>query len=62
MVAWFGNFLILSSLIQTKLEIKSRAIDDEAAKLVISRVSGFVPVFHLVWLTLVIGAAYFAVS
>ena len=62
MVAWFGNFLILSSLIQTKLEIKSRAIEDEAAKLVISRVSGFVPVFHLVWLTLVIGAAYITVS
>ena len=62
MVAWFGNFLILSSLIQTKLEIKSRAIEDGSAKLVISRLSGFVPVFHLVWLTLVIGAAYITVS
>ena len=62
MVAWFGNLLILSSLIQTKLEIKSRSIEDEAAKIVVSRVSGFVPIFHLVWLTLVIGAAYISVS
>jgi len=62
MVAWFGNFLILSSLIQSKLASKSLTIEDESARLTIARVSGFVPIFHLVWLSLVIGAAYFAVS
>jgi uncharacterized membrane protein len=62
MVAWFGNFLILSSLIQSKLESKSLEIEDESARITIARVSGFVPIFHLVWLSLVIGAAYFAVS
>jgi len=62
MVAWFGNFLILSSLIQSKLESKSLEVEDESAKLVIARVSGFVPIFHILWLSLVIGAAYFAVS
>lgn len=62
MVAWFGNFLILSSLIQSKLASKSLTIEDESARITIARVSGFVPIFHLVWLSLVIGAAYFAVS
>ena len=62
MVAWFGNFLILSSLIQSKLASKFLTIEDESARITIARVSGFVPIFHLVWLSLVIGAAYFAVS
>ena len=62
MVAWFGNFLILSSLIQSKLAGKSLTIEDESARITIARVNGFVPIFHLVWLSLVIGAAYFAVS
>ncbi len=62
MVAWFGNFLILSSLIQSKLESKSLEVEEESARITIARVSGFVPIFHLVWLSLVIGAAYFAVS
>jgi uncharacterized membrane protein len=62
MVAWFGNFLILSSLIQSKLESKSLEVEDESARITIARVSSFVPIFHLVWLSLVIGAAYFAVS
>ena len=62
MVAWFGNFLILSSLIQSKLESKSLEVEVESARITIARVSGFVPIFHLVWLSLVIGAAYFAVS
>lgn len=62
MVAWFGNFLILSSLIQSKLESKSLEVEDESARITIARVSGFVPIFHLVWLSLVIGGAYFAVS
>ena len=62
MVAWFGNFLILSSLIQSKLESKSLEVEDESARITIARVSGFVPIFHLVWLSLVIGAAYIAVS
>jgi hypothetical protein len=62
MVAWFGNFLILSSLIQSKLASKSLTVEDESAKQVIARVSGFVPIFHILWLSLVIGAAYFAVS
>ena len=62
MVAWFGNFLILSSVIQENLRVKSLAIDDEEAKSAIEKISGFMPIFHLVWLGLVIGAAFVGVS
>lgn len=62
MIAWFGNFLILSSLIQEKVRIQSRSLEDESKVLAIARVNSFVPIFHIVWLSLVIGAAYFYVS
>lgn len=62
MIAWFGNFLILSSLIQEKVRIKSRSLEDESKVLAIARINSFVPIFHIVWLSLVIGAAYFYVS
>jgi len=62
MIAWFGNFLILSSLIQEKVRIQSRLLEDESKVLAIARVNSFVPIFHIVWLSLVIGAAYFYVS
>jgi len=62
MVAWFGNFLILSGVIQENLKIKSLSIDDHEAKSAIEKISGFMPIFHLVWLGLVIGAAFVGVS
>lgn len=62
MIAWFGNFLILSSLIQEKVRIQSRPLEDESKALAIARINSFVPIFHIVWLSLVIGAAYFYVS
>lgn len=62
MVAWFGNFLILSGVIQENLKIKSLSIDDDEAKSAIEKISGFMPIFHLVWLGLVIGAAFVGVS
>ncbi|MEY3009220.1 MAG: vitamin K epoxide reductase family protein [Candidatus Nanopelagicaceae bacterium] len=62
MVAWFGNFLILSGVIQENLKIKSLSTDDDEAKSAIEKISGFMPIFHLVWLGLVIGAAFVGVS
>ncbi len=62
MVAWFGNFLILSGVIQENLKIKSLSVDDDEAKSAIEKISGFMPIFHLVWLGLVIGAAFVGVS
>ena len=62
MIAWFGNFLILSSVIQENLKVKSLATDDQEAKSAIEKISGFMPIFHIVWLGLVIGAAFVGVS
>jgi len=62
MIAWFGNFLILSSLIQMKLQMRLKGGPEEEADPSIMRITSFVPIFHIVWLSLVIGAAYFYVS
>ena len=57
MVAWFGNFLILSSVIQENL--RKRA-DSEGIALL--KIIGFMPILHLVWLFMVVGFAYIGVS
>jgi len=62
MIAWFGNFLILSSLIQAKLQVRAINLQVEGEASIVQRINTFIPIFHIVWLSLVIGAAYFAVS
>ncbi|MFM8782753.1 MAG: vitamin K epoxide reductase family protein [Actinomycetota bacterium] len=62
MIAWFGNFLILSSVIQENLKIKYLATEDEEKRSALEKISGFMPIFHIVWLGLVIGAAFVGVS
>lgn len=62
MIAWFGNFLILSSLIQAKLQVRAIKLQVEGDASIVQRINTFIPIFHIVWLSLVIGAAYFAVS
>jgi uncharacterized membrane protein len=62
MIAWFGNFLILSSVIQENLKIKYLATEDKEKRSAIEKISGFMPIFHIVWLGLVIGAAFVGVS
>ena len=62
MIAWFGNFLILSSVIQENLKVKYLATEDEEKRIAIEKISGFMPIFHIVWLGLVIGAAFVGVS
>lgn len=57
MVAWFGNFLILASVIQELL--RKRADRDEVYT---AKIIGFMPVFHFVWLAMVIGFAFIGVS
>ncbi|MFM7624017.1 MAG: vitamin K epoxide reductase family protein [Actinomycetota bacterium] len=62
MVAWFGNFLILSSLIQAKHQARPTNLQVEGDTSIVQRINTFIPIFHIVWLSLVIGAAYFSVS
>ena len=62
MIAWFGNFLILSSVIQENLKIRFLATEDEEKRSAIEKISGFMPIFHILWLGLVIGAAFLGVG
>lgn len=62
MIAWFGNFLILSSVIQEVLRIRAGKASEDSERLAIEKITGFMPIFHLVWLGLVIGAAFVGVS
>lgn len=57
MIAWFGNFLILGSLIQELLRMRADAESPQIQKLI-----AFMPIFHMVWLTMVIGLAFVGVS
>ncbi len=57
MIAWFGNFLILSSVIQENLKIKYLASEDEARRSAIEKISGFMPIFHIL-LAGTFGAAF----
>ena len=59
MVAWVGNFMILSSVIQEVLRPKVEGPDGSSA---VERISMFMPLFHLLWVSLVIGSAFFAVN
>jgi hypothetical protein len=59
MVAWTGNFLILSSVIQEILRPKFEGPDGNAAT---ERIAMFMPIFHVVWLGMVIGSAFIAVN
>jgi len=62
MVAWFGTFLILSSVIQELLRLKSTNTEDFNQKASIEKITGFMPIFHVLWLGLVIGAAFAGVN
>lgn len=62
MVAWFGTFLILSSVIQELLRLKGANTEDLNQKSSVEKINGFMPVFHVVWLSLVIGAAFLGVN
>jgi uncharacterized membrane protein len=62
MVAWFGTFLILSSVLQELLRIKSANTEDFAQKASVEKINGFMPLFHILWLGLVIGAAFAGVN
>jgi uncharacterized membrane protein len=53
MVAWFGTFLILSSVLQELLRLKSANTEDLNQKASIEKITGFMPIFHLLWQRLI---------
>jgi len=61
MVAWFGTTLILSSIIQELLRLKSAETEDLNAKESITTISSFMPIFHILWVGLLIAGAFLGV-
>lgn len=62
MIAWFGTFLILSSVIQEMLRDKGERTEHQSAKVAIEKLTAFMPLFHFVWIAMVIGLAFVGVS
>jgi uncharacterized membrane protein len=61
MVAWIGNFFILSSVIQENIRFKVESGSDEEIKAGSLKIMQLMPVFHLLWTTMVIGYAFIGV-
>ena len=62
MVAWFGTTLILSSIIQELLRFKSAESTDLSEQESITTISSFMPIFHVVWVGLLITGAFLGVN
>ena len=62
MVAWFGTTLILSSIIQELLRLKSAESTDLSKQESITTISSFMPIFHVVWVGLLIAGAFLGVN
>ena len=62
MVAWFGTTLILSSIIQEFLRFKSAESTDLSEQESITTISSFMPIFHVVWVGLLIAGAFLGVN
>ena len=62
MVAWFGTTLILSSIIQELLRLKSEETEDLNAKESFTTISSFMPIFHILWVGLLIAGAFLGVN
>jgi hypothetical protein len=62
MVAWFGTTLILSSIIQELLRFKSAESNDLAESESVTTISSFMPIFHAVWVGLLIAGAFLGVN
>lgn len=60
MVAWTGTLLILSSIIQEilRLRIERDTEKDE----VVAKISDAMPIFHILWIAMLIGSAFIGVN
>lgn len=59
MVAWVSNFMILSSVIQENLRPRFEGPDGSSGA---ERIAMYMPIFHLLWISMVIGSAFLAVN
>ena len=62
MIAWVGTFFILSTTIQENLRFKVAATEDPTRKRSVEKILQLTPLFHLLWLLMILGYSYLAVS
>ena len=60
MVAWTGTLLILSSIIQEILRPKS--FEESSKGEAVSKIMQLMPIFHLLWVVMLIGSAFVGVN
>ncbi len=60
MVAWAGTLMISSSIIQEIL--RSRIEQDPEKSEVVTKIRQSIPIFHLLWIAMLIGSAFFGVN
>ena len=61
MVAWVATLLVLSVGIRELLEIKKESANDEDERLVIETIAKWMLPLHILWATLLVGAAFLGV-
>ena len=60
MVAWTGTLLIFSSIIQEILRPKS--VEESSKGEAVSKIMQLMPIFHLLWVVMLIGSAFVGVN
>jgi len=60
MVAWSGTLLILSSIIQEMLRPRIESESEESAS--VAKISRAMPLFHTLWVAMLIGSAFVGVK
>ena len=61
MVAWFATLLVLSVAFRELIEFKRDALTEESAQDAVTTIQNWMVPFHLLWATLLIGAAFLGV-
>ena len=61
MVAWFATLLVLSVSFRELIEFKRETLTDESAQEAVATIQKWMVPFHLLWATLLIGAAFLGV-
>ena len=61
MVAWFATLLVLSVSFRELIEFKRETLTDESAREAVATIQKWMVPFHLLWATLLIGAAFLGV-
>lgn len=61
MVAWVATLLVLSVGIRELLELKKESANDENERLVIETIAKWMLPLHILWATLLVGAAFLGV-